>query len=221
MTEMWHFVADGKLRDGSAPALPGGVERWDGPIIPCESGLHASPRALDALFYAPEGQTMQVRLVRLGGEVVVEGERAAASERHIIASADCTRTLYEYALSCAESVRHLMTDPRSLAALDVERRWLDSEATDAELAAAANDASDALVTISRRHLGTGSDISIAAACVPAVLAAAAARSVVWHPPRLAVVIAASQASAVDERQMAAEIEQRLRACLAAAHGGAR
>jgi hypothetical protein len=42
----------------------------------------------------------------------------------------------EFALWCAERVRHLMTDPRSTDALDVAARHLRGEATDEELAAA-------------------------------------------------------------------------------------
>jgi hypothetical protein len=39
----------------------------------------------------------------------------------------------EFALWCAEQVRHLTTDQRALAALDVTRRYIDSEATENEL----------------------------------------------------------------------------------------
>ena len=49
----------------------------------------------------------------------------------------------EFALWCAERVRHLMTDPRSTAALDVAARHLRGEATDDELAAARAAARDA------------------------------------------------------------------------------
>ncbi|GIL24651.1 MAG: hypothetical protein BroJett042_31640 [Bacteroidota bacterium] len=139
MTEMWHFIADNKLRDGSEPAPVGGMERWDGPVVLCGSGLHACPRALDALKYAPSGApsgTIQVRLVLLSGIVLADDDKAAASERHILASADCTRELHEFALWCAESVRHLMVDSRSTTALTVKRSWLDGQATDGELAAA-------------------------------------------------------------------------------------
>ena len=41
-----------------------------------------------------------------------------------------------YAVWCARQVQHLLTDPRSLAALDVAERHAKGEATDAELAAA-------------------------------------------------------------------------------------
>ncbi len=146
MTEMWHFLADNKLRDGSTPASVGGVERWDGPVVLCESGLHACPRPLDALLYAPAGKTIQARLVSLSGIVVTGDDKAAASLRRIIASADCTRELHEFALWCAELVHHLITDERSLAALDAKRCWLDGQATaawDAALAAALDAAWDA------------------------------------------------------------------------------
>jgi hypothetical protein len=64
-----------------------------------------------------------------------------------------------YAVWCARPVQHLMTDPRSLAALDVAERHANGEATDKELAAAraaawaaARDAaSDAQVTEFRRR----------------------------------------------------------------------
>ena len=41
-----------------------------------------------------------------------------------------------YAVWCARQVQHLLTDPRSLAALDVAERHANGEATDDELAAA-------------------------------------------------------------------------------------
>ena len=49
----------------------------------------------------------------------------------------------EFALFCAQRVRHLMTDSRSTNALDVAARHLRGEATDEELAAARAAARDA------------------------------------------------------------------------------
>jgi len=43
-----------------------------------------------------------------------------------------------YAVWCARQVQHLLTDPCSLAALDVAERHANGEATDAELAAASD-----------------------------------------------------------------------------------
>jgi hypothetical protein len=48
-----------------------------------------------------------------------------------------------FAVRCARSVQHLMTDPRSIAALDVAERHASGLATDAELAAAWDAARDA------------------------------------------------------------------------------
>ena len=48
-----------------------------------------------------------------------------------------------YAVWCARQVQHLMTDPRSLAALDVAERHANGEATDAELDEARAAAMDA------------------------------------------------------------------------------
>ncbi len=197
MTEMWHFIADNKLRDGSEPAPVGGMERWDGPVVLCGSGLHACPRALDALKYAPSGApsgTIQVRLVLLSGIVLADDDKAAASERHILASADCTRELHEFALWCAESVRYLMVDSRSTTALTVKRSWLDGQATDDELAAARAAARAAVW-----------------AAAWAAAAGAAAEAAAWAAARDAAEAAAwAAAGAADWAAQNAELERRLR-----------
>jgi len=46
------------------------------------------------------------------------------------------RTLRLFAVWCARQVQHLLTDPRSMAALDVAERHANGQATDQELAAA-------------------------------------------------------------------------------------
>ena len=54
-----------------------------------------------------------------------------------------------YAVWCARQVQHLLTDPRSLAALDVAERYAHGQATDAELAAAYAAAWDAAYAAAR------------------------------------------------------------------------
>ena len=49
---------------------------------------------------------------------------------------DDTAQVRRYRVWCARQVQHLMTDPRSLAALDVAERYADGQATDDDLAAA-------------------------------------------------------------------------------------
>ena len=58
------------------------------------------------------------------------------SEIHTLIDLLSDRQRREFALWCAERVRHLMTDSRSTTALDVAARHLRGEATDEELAAA-------------------------------------------------------------------------------------
>ena len=49
---------------------------------------------------------------------------------------NCDREARLYAVWCARQVQRLMTDPRSIVALDVAERHANGDATDAELAAA-------------------------------------------------------------------------------------
>lgn len=50
------------------------------------------------------------------------------------------REIRLYAVECARDVQHLMTDPRSLAALDVAEQFANGDATEMELTAARADA---------------------------------------------------------------------------------
>ena len=49
---------------------------------------------------------------------------------------NCDKEARLFAVWCARQVQHLMTDPRSLAALDIAERHANGKATDEELAAA-------------------------------------------------------------------------------------
>jgi hypothetical protein len=56
---------------------------------------------------------------------------------------NCDRDARLFAVWCARQVQHLMTDQRSLDALDVAERFANGEATNAEMAAASDAARDA------------------------------------------------------------------------------
>jgi hypothetical protein len=92
-----------------------------------------------------------------------------------------------YAVWCARQVQHLMTDPRSLAALDVAERHANGEATDADLAAAETEARCAAKTEARS----------AARSAAWAAARAAARAEAW---------AAAWAAAETEARCAARAE---------------
>ena len=93
-----------------------------------------------------------------------------------------------YAVWCGRQVQHLMTDQRSVAALDVAERHASGDATDAELAAALDAASDAA--------WDAADAAWAAAGAMAGSAtwSAAADAAAWDAARTAVRAAAWDAA---------------------------
>ena len=98
-----------------------------------------------------------------------------------------------FAVRCARRVQHLMTDPRSIAALDVAERYARGEATDEELSAA-------------------SDAAAAAAW-----AAVAARDAAWTAARAAW---AAAGDAVDARAVAVDARAAARGAARAAERAA-
>lgn len=101
MTEVygWHFArADRRLGYGDGRKFrKGQTLRVTGTPVLCEFGLHASPRAIEALSYAPGPIACYVRL---SGEVVGPSadnpDKMAATERTVIAWVDSTPILREF-----------------------------------------------------------------------------------------------------------------------------
>jgi hypothetical protein len=190
----WHFLADdGKLgnSDGRKPRKGAWVKmREDEEPVLCECGMHASLRAIDALWYAPGAILCRVEV---RGDVVHGDDKFVGRERRIIAKADATRMLHEFACDCAEKALKAaqVTDPRSWAAIETKRRWLDKKATDEELATARAAARDA---------------AWAAGAAAGAAARAAARDAAWAAARDAAGAAAwasAWASAGDYSRAAA------------------
>ena len=127
MTLAWHFAGT-QMRDGTPLGAPGAVETYDGPLVMCESGLHASERLLDALQYAP-GPLL--RRVRLGGEILRDPDKLVAQRREILWECDMTPALRLFARRSALSVRHLWLSPMP----DVVREFLMTGREDARAAA--------------------------------------------------------------------------------------
>lgn len=136
----WHFLReDGRTGYGDRRPVPGRLMRCRGELVLCGNGLHASKRAIDALRYAPGPIVQRVELI---GVRIDDADKSCARSRRCLWIADAARTQHEFALWCAEGAleaeRRAGRDPdhRSREALIVKRRWLDGQATDAELAAA-------------------------------------------------------------------------------------
>jgi hypothetical protein len=89
-----------------------------------------------------------------------------------------------YAVWCARQVQHMMTDPRSIAALDVAERHAEGTATDDELAAAASAATNA--ARSAAWSATSCAVTNAARSAAWSAADSAAKSAAWNAARDAV-----------------------------------
>jgi hypothetical protein len=117
-------------------------------------------------------------------EAVWADERMDASDRIWTATQPGVLTDKElrlFAVWSARQVQHLMTDPRSIVALDVAERHAHGEATDEELAAARAAARDAAWTAAR---AAARDAAWTAARDAAWAAAwAAARDAAWDAAR--------------------------------------
>jgi hypothetical protein len=170
----WHWLnEDKRLRCGTKEVVEvGKTIRYDGKLVLCESGLHASEKAIDALQYAPGPIICRVSL---GGEIVEGTDKVVASERTVLWMADATNTLHEFACRCAEAALKTakVEDRRCWEAIVTKRRWLNGEATDEELYAARAAALDAAWAAAR---AAARDAARAAAWDAAW---AAARAAAW------------------------------------------
>jgi hypothetical protein len=106
----WFCKNDLILPNGDGRKIEIGVtHKVDGKIVPCQHGLHASERPLDALSYAPGPAACKVIL---SGKIIAHnGDKYAASERTYIHIADATETLRLFARKCALDVIHLWDAP--------------------------------------------------------------------------------------------------------------
>lgn len=112
----YHFVG-ATLRDGRPVPADGEWLVYDGPVVLCGSGLHASRRPWHALQFAP-GATLC--LVEVTDIVAEEDDKLVARRRRIVRRVDLTADLRAFARQCALGVLHLWDAP------DVVRRYLET-----------------------------------------------------------------------------------------------
>lgn len=108
----WHFVGK-TLRDGRPVPEDGEVLRHDGPLVLCRSGLHASRRLIEALWWAPRSTACRVEV---GGEII-EGEnedKLVCRERTILWRVDATEALERLGRHAALEVAPLWDAPREV-----------------------------------------------------------------------------------------------------------
>lgn len=131
MIAAWHFVGE-TLRDGRPVPADGVWLEHDGPIVMCESGLHASVDVWNALDYAPGGTLC---LVWMDGDIEHQSDKLVARRRQIVARVDLTDALLRFAREEAARVLHLWDAPQ------VVRDYLSTG--DETIRAAARDAARA------------------------------------------------------------------------------
>jgi hypothetical protein len=124
------------------------------------------------------------------------------------------REIRLFGVWCARQVQHLMTDPRSIAALDVAERFANGEATQYELNAAASDAAWAASDAARAAArAAASDAARDARAAARAAAWAAASDAAWAASDAAWAAASDAAWAASDAARAAaraDQEKRLR-----------
>lgn len=160
----WHFLSDaGLMRDGRKPRK---VETHKGPLVLCESGLHASRGILDALYYAPGAVLCRVRC---SGKIAQDSDKLVCTRREILWRMDVRDTLREFARLCA------LRAVRIHAARACEAVGLRDHA--AALRALPDDAGAArIVAAARAVVG----VSASSSRWGARIAMAAARAAIWN-----------------------------------------
>jgi hypothetical protein len=200
----WHFAPDNrKTRYSNEPIIVGQTLKVKPPVEPCERGLHASKRAIDALQYAPGAY---VCLVTLSGEVMHGDDKSVASERTVIAAADATNLLFRFAIDCAARAmeRCGWEHEDSWNALAIRAAHMEGLADDDDLSAARSAARSAAWSVA------GAAARSVAGAAAEAAAEAAARSAAWSVAEAAAGAAAEAAAEAAERDAQnAELERRL------------
>ena len=133
----WHFCKNDKRLgyDDGRRIRVGKTLRVTGEPVLCEHGLHGSARLIDALQYA---QGHMICRVRLGGVIVKDDDKAAATERTVLWMLDGEKLLHKFACRVATIALTdaKVKDARCWQAIEIKRRWLRGAATNSELAAA-------------------------------------------------------------------------------------
>jgi hypothetical protein len=141
----WHFLEETgctRRSDGYPPPVRvevGQTLTETRPLVMCKVGLHASIKALDALEYAPGPFVCRVRMTGLRVTDNMNVDKLCHSRRTVLAMADATELLHEFACWCAETAllrertEGRQTDPRSWSAINAKRGWLKGAVSTREL----------------------------------------------------------------------------------------
>jgi hypothetical protein len=120
----WHFLPDNRQTEYThVPVEVGTIITARNGIQLCCRGPHASLQVRDALRYASGSVICRVKC---WGDIIQDDTKFVSTHRQVIAMADATNVLHEFACVCAESVFHLAGEYRPVceAAVAAKRGWL-------------------------------------------------------------------------------------------------
>ena len=141
----WHFLREDKrlgYDDGRVVQVGKTYRLESGHPVLCANGMHGSLRLIDALGYAPGPIVCRVDIT---GDVAGGDDKIVGRERKVLAMADATLVLHEFACRCAEDALRAakIDDSRCFEAIRAKRRWLAGEIGSAAASAAARAAASA------------------------------------------------------------------------------
>ena len=194
------------VRVGTTSAVEGGGEL---DLCLCRHGLHASKRALDALRYAPGAVACRVSL---SGERLNDIDKSCAAERTVLAMADATNLLHEFACCCAEVALLIAgyDDKRCWDAIEAKCAWMRGEMTRKQVYAVRTDiwstaeafaAAEAVEAADARGYAATAAIG---SVVSATATASAPRSASWAAADAAEAAGYASWAAVEAARYAAE-----------------
>lgn len=112
----WHFLRKNEagepvLRYGTQAPQVGEWLEFTGEVVICQSGLHASRRAIDALEYVDWSDAVAC-LVDVDAVHGEQPNKLVCSRRRIVAMCDADEVLRLFARQCALGVIHLWNPPQ-------------------------------------------------------------------------------------------------------------
>ena len=112
---------------------PGAAVRVEGPLVPCENGIHVATARQVLEHWLGE----RIYVLQWRGELLDAGDKWVVREARLLhPTAWDDRTARHFACDCAEQVMHLNPDARVADAIRVARLFAEGRATRHELAAA-------------------------------------------------------------------------------------
>lgn len=100
----WHFTTHPHVMRDGTPWRVGEWEEYDGELVMCQRGLHASRCILDALAYGP-GTVL--RRVEIAGNVYYDYDKLVCSRRRALWAYDVTAVIKRFIKMCDNDVVRL------------------------------------------------------------------------------------------------------------------